>query len=205
VALQVITAWWGDKYSYDYVIALKKQVPGLKVVQVGNGLLQPARYTGWWCKLEVFRPENEHLRPCLFIDLDTFVFGGIEPFFELDLTKLWLIRQFKDLRSPSMKKRSNSGLFIAPKQCDEIWEQAGKLNLDATNSGDRGDRGKGDGDFLATFDHEIIQDHVSGIMHYKCDRLENKKPDCRIVCFSGRPRPHETEGWAKDYWTTMIQ
>jgi alpha-N-acetylglucosamine transferase len=199
MALRIISAIWGNKYSEDYVVALKRQVPDLTVLRVGNGLFEPNRYTGWWCKLEVFRPENEHLRPCLFIDLDTYVFGQLDPFFELDLTKLWLIRQFKDLRSPSTKKRSNSGLFIAPKNTDAIWEQAQYFNLD------HGNRGRGDGDFLATFPHEIIQHHVSGIMHYKCDRLEKKKPDCRIICFSGHPRPHETEGWAKDYWISMTQ
>ena len=199
MALQVITAIWGNKYSEDYVTALKRQVPGLEVLRVGNGLLEPNKYTGWWCKLEVFRPENEHLRPCLFIDLDTYVFGSLAPFEELDLTKFWMIRQFKDLRSPSTKKRSNSGLFIAPKDCDEIWTHANAIDFD------HGNRGKGDGDFLSQFPHEIIQEHVSGIMSYKCDRLEREKPDCRIVCFHGRPRLHETEGWAKDYWTSMTQ
>jgi len=199
VALQVITAIWGDKYSEDYVTALKRQVPELKVVREGDGLLEPSKYMGWWCKLEVFRPENEHLRPCLFIDLDTYVFGSLEPFYSLDLSTLWPIRQFQDLRSPSTKKRSNSGLFIAPKDCDEIWSKAKDFNKD------EGYRGRGDGDLLATFPHQIIQEHVSGIMHYKFDRLEKKKPDCRIMCFSGHPRPHKTEGWAKDYWINMTQ
>lgn len=195
MALQIVTALWGNKYSEDYVLALKRQVRGIKVMRVGNGLLEPHKFTGWWCKLELFRPENAHMRPCLFIDLDTFIFGSLAPFFKLDDTKFWMIRQFKDLRSPSTKERSNSGLMIAPKNVDHIWNIAKSIDFD------HGNRGKGDGEFLAQFPHEILQDHVSGIMSYKCDRLEKKKPDdARVVCFHGRPHPHEAEGWALDWW-----
>ncbi len=189
--MNVITAIWGDKYSDDYVTALRAQVPQLIVLGRDEPLLEPDRYRSWFCKIEAFRPENRHLRPCLFIDLDTFVLGSLAPFMRLDDTKLWLIR---DMFRPD--KRSNSGLFIAPKDgvSDTIWDMSRTLNMD---------RG-GDGDYLNTFAHEKLQDHVSGILSYKAAQLYDDPKDARIVVFHGKPKPADTEGWAQEHWQSCL-
>lgn len=191
--MNVITVRWGNKYSEDYVYALKAQVPQLKVLTVETGdLREPMRFHSWFSKLEVFRPENRHFRPCLFIDLDTFVIGSLAPFFKLDDTKLWLIR---DLFQP--EKRSNSGLFIAPEYgiSDTIWERAQSLDMS---------RG-GDGDFLNSFEHEKLQDYVSGILSYKAHQLYEGPKNARIVCFHGRPKPADTDGWAQEHWQSCLK
>jgi len=191
--MNIVTVRWGNKFSEDYVTALKAQVKQLKVLTDEDGsLLEPRRYFGWWSKLEVFRPENRHLRPCLFIDLDTFVMGSLAPFFRLDNTKLWLIRDFYHL-----KKRSNSGLFIAPKHgiSDAIWNQAQGMHFTS-----------GDGDYLTGFPHEKLQDHVSGILSYKVNNLADTFPKkARIVCFHGKTKPSNVEGWAIDYWMSCLK
>jgi len=189
-----VTCIWGDKYSQDYVTALKAQVPELITLSDKDGsLIDHRSFRGWWSKMEVFRPENRHLRPCLFIDLDTIVIGSLAPFFELDLTKLWLIR---DLFQPN--KKSNSGLFIAPEDglSDEIWTQAVKHRKYDNDQ---------DGDFLSKFPHEKLQDHVTGILSYKSDQLYDSPKKARIVCFHGKPKPHKTEGWAKEHWESCLK
>lgn len=188
------TTWWvgppgKGRYAYpeDYVTALESQVPGINVLSnqgVGSPLREPERYCGWHSKLEWFAPWNADLRPCLVIDLDTFVFD-LGPILALDPTKLWLIRQFL-----GTKRLGESGMFIAPKDCEAIWGAAQKLK----------DFDRGDGDFLRQFPHEFIPDHVSGIYSYKAHCIGGIPDDARVVCFHGRPKPHEAGGWAQEYF-----
>ena len=193
MALSFITAIWGDKYSDDYVTAIRRQVPGITVLGRDRLLLEPTTYTYWWCKLEIFRPENADLRPCLFIDLDTFILGSLDPFFELDHRYLWLIRDFTHPDT-----QSNSGLFIMPDDpiSDLIWERSKRTDRSPSH---------GDGDYLKHFQHKRLQDAVTGIRSYKVDKLQDDPRDTRICCFHGFPKPDKTEGWAQEYWQCMSQ
>jgi len=190
--VELVTAIWGDKYSDEYVTALRKQVPGIIVLGRDRPLTQPEKYTHWWCKLSAFAPENRDLRPCLFIDLDTYILGELECFLALDLSKLWLIRDFY---KPTT---SNSGLFIVPDDilADIIWKNSTRHDMSPRH---------GDGNYLASYPHKILNDHVSGIRSYKADNLYDDRGDTRICCFHGAPKPHETEGWAQEYWQCMSQ
>ena len=186
--IKIVTAIWGEKYSEQYVDALKAQIPGLIVLRENEGLYQPGKYRDWFCKIEILRPENRHLRPCLFVDLDTFVIGNIAPILELDPNTLWMIKNF------FQPARSESGLFIAPKDhiSDLIWERAESINLASTF--------KGDGDFLSGFSHRRITDVVDRIYSYKADHLEQSPRDARIVCFHGQPKPLDLDNWARDFF-----
>lgn len=180
-------------YSKGYVLSLRSQLKAqghelIALTDYGEGrpLLSPEKYRGWWAKLEVTRPENRDIRPCFCIDLDTFVVGDIKPILELDPTKLWLIRQFLGSR-----QLGESGLWIAPKDTDRIWESAEKLRSFE----------RGDGDFLRHFPHDFIPDHVDGIYSYKAHHLQESHPEgARVICFHGRPRPHEAGGWAREFF-----
>lgn len=189
----VVSARWGDKYGPEYSDALRAQVPGLVVLGEDRPFIEPDKFEKWWCKHELFRPENADLRPALFIDLDTYVMGDLTPILELPGDRLWLIADFN-----RPEKRSESGLFIAPAGpvSDEIWRKA--CLPQARNF-------YGDGAFLNTLPHSRITDEVDGIMSYKVHRLQESSKGARIVCFHGKPNPHEVgEGWAKDFWTTKI-
>jgi len=194
--VNVVTAIWNGpgqpKYSEDYVTALKRQVPRLVVLREQDGLYEPGRFRRWFCKLEVFRPENRHLRPCLFIDLDTFVLGSLDPILSLDAEKLWLIKQFYQ------PHKSESGLFIAPVDgiSDTIWKRATETNLEQNFTGD--------GQFLAGFPHHRITDAVDGILSYKVDKLQDSPKNARIVCFHGVPKPADVDGWAGDYFARLV-
>ena len=185
--INVITAIWGDKYSEDYVHALRAQVPGLIVLGRERPLLSPQRYRHWWCKLEAFRPENADLRPCLFIDLDTFILGDLAPLLAVD-PGLWLIHNF------AHPETSNSGLFIAPDSelSDKIWQASQATNTLVL--------GRGDGTFLAGFKHRRLTDEFADILSYKRDQLYDGPKNARIVCFHGKPKPHQCDKWAKEYF-----
>ena len=193
MALQVVTAIWGDAYGDDYVRAIRHQVPDIVVLGRDRALLEPTRYRGWWCKLETFRPENSDLRPCLFIDLDTFILGELAPLREVS-NELWLIKNF------NAPKKSNSGLFVAPatELADKIWD--GSRRMDTVTHG----RGAGDGDYLARFAHRLLTDEFPDILSYKVNQLYESPKNARIICFHGKPKPHATDGWAQQHWQELI-
>lgn len=188
--MNVVTAIWGDKYDERYVTALRNQVPGLIVLGRDRPLREHQKYRGWWCKLEVFAPWNRELRPCLFLDLDTFVFRGLSEVRNVDPDTLWLIKNFY------LPEKSNSGLFVAPatELSDRIFHGADRL--DTRSFG----RGPGDGDYLATFPHKRLTDEFDDILSYKKDQLYDSPKNARICVFHGFPKPHECKGWAKDFF-----
>lgn len=149
----------------------------------GNTELLRNGYEGWTAKMELFAPWNEHLRPCLFFDLDTFVLGDIEDVRANEGDKLWLIRDFYH------SHRSNSGMMIIPKDTDRIWDKFTRTPLHKFR----------DGDFLNRFNHEILQDTYPGIVSYKADDCR-EEPKGRIVCWHGKPKPHECDGWVQEHW-----
>lgn len=134
---------------------------------------------GWWSKMELFAPWNEDLRPCVFIDLDTYILKPIHDLF-FNPDALWLIRDFYN------PDRSNSGVMVIPKKID-IW-------------GKDFNGFQGDGDFLNTLPHKVLQDKFDGITSYKVHNTPS-----RIVCFHGRPKPHATTDWARDIWLTWTK
>lgn len=168
--------------------AMRAQVPGLIVLGRERPLLTPGSYRHWWCKLEAFRPENADLRPCLFIDLDTFILGDLSPLLAVE-DGLWLIHNFFH---PELQ--SNSGLFIAPASelSDKIWQASQAINTMVP--------GRGDGPFMAEFPHRRLTDEFDDILSYKKDQLYPGPKNARIVCFHGKPKPHECDGWAKEYF-----
>lgn len=115
MALRYVTARRGDKYGPEYTRALKKQVPGL--IALGDDRPFMTNLENWWCKLEWFAPWNQEFRPCVWIDLDTYVFD-VSVFDQLDATKFWMIDDF------NTPERGESGLMLLPKDTSAIWKDA---------------------------------------------------------------------------------
>lgn len=188
--MYVVCVRQGEKYGPEYVTALRRQVKehtGQELICLTDQEDTPGykcwmRYgfEGWWSKIELFAPEWECIRPCFYLDLDTYVRDDVSDFL-IEPEDLWLIR---DLNVPT---RGNSGLMILPERTHEIWNAALQW------------QGKRvDGNFLTTQKYKPMQDHFHGIHSYKNECRE--RPKGRIICFHGKPKPHETEGWAKEYW-----
>lgn len=180
--LNFLSVRQGDKYGPEYTEALKKQAPGLIVL--GDDRPLQTDLKGWLAKFEVFAPWNRDLRPCLFIDLDTYIPGDLNPFNDLNHSHLWLIDDF------NVPKRGETGLFIAPKDgiSSELW-----LNHPQHGT---------DGEYIRQFEHKRLNPVVSGIKSYKKHCKDG--PSGRIICFHGQPKPHNAKGWAKAYWNSLI-
>ena len=146
-------------------------------------------YPGWWCKLELFAPWNRDLRPCLFLDLDTYILDNINDLAAYGGSDFYML---KDFNRPD---RGASGVMLIPEDTTDIWVEWSKApQYHQKLKG-------GDQDFLGQFSHKSIQDHFKGIVSYKKDnrRASSKKGD-RIICFHGSPKPHTSQGWARTFY-----
>jgi len=171
----------GDKYPEEYIKLWKKFIPDVKVL----GEDAPFNYgwQGWSSKFELFSPEFK-FRPCLYLDLDTYILGDISEFYE-EPERLMLIRDF------NKPNRGNSGVMQIPEDTSSIWESVKGLG------------NVPDGDALNQLPHGYLQDKYPGkIVSYKNDNCKDKRPDSPIMCFHGKPKPHTAEGWAGELWKT---
>lgn len=169
---------WTDEPAEDY--------PGWVV--------HKARFPGWWPKLQIFEPGVLQGR-CAFIDLDTYIVRNIDHWSEYK-------GAFATLRDFWVPNRLGPAVMLFdPVRCEHIyrtWEASG---FDMSDS--RGDQG-----FLSNLDQgrfyktvDFLQELWPGeFVSYKGEALEDIPNGCTAVCFHGKPRPHEAQGWAKTAW-----
>lgn len=195
----VIVVRQGDKYSPKYPKVIERQIEkntawpvAFHILGDGDDATRPLvkGWPGWWSKIELFAPWNSDLRPCLFLDLDTFVLGNIDDLASLVPQRLTMLRDF------NRPETGQSAIMSIPKDVGEIWRRfvvdpAGIMN-----------RYKGGGDqaYLNRFEIDFLQDRFDGIASYKVDKLQNDHRNNRIVCWHGKPKPHECGGWVREVW-----
>lgn len=195
----VVVVRQGDRYSQRYSQVLKRQVEdntrwpvAFHILGDGNDATTPLvkKWPGWWSKLELFAPWNDHLRPCLFLDLDTFVLGNIDDLVSLVPAKLTMLRDF------NRPETGQSAIMSIPQDVGMIWRRF------VTDPATWMAKFKGGGDqaFLNRFDIDFLQDKFHGIRSYKVDKLQNDPGNTRIVCWHGKPKPHECGGWVREVW-----
>lgn len=189
----VVCVRQGKKYTPEYVTMLQRMVfqyLGAELVTFTDQIDTPGKiiplqsqYKGWWAKLELFAPWNRHLRPFIYFDLDTFIVSPVD--WEPD-DNLWLIRDFyRDYRS-------NSGVMMVPRETGMLWEFGQTFCRENPRLGD--------GDFLTTVPHKVLQDHFDGIVSYKVHCADAMNTNSKVICFHGHPKPHHVNGWAGELW-----
>ncbi len=189
--MNVITVRQGDKFGPEYTTMLGRMVrehSSATLLVLGDGddanIPLTQGYKSWHAKLELFRPDLEPFRPFLFFDLDTFIVAPIQDMIDFEPDELTLIR---DVNRP---KKGNSGIMAIPAVTDEIWA---KRHTDCA-----------DGDYLHGFSRTYLQDlFPRTIFSYKNDCKDGPKGRC--IMFHGYPKPHETDGWARELWDSYTR
>jgi hypothetical protein len=203
----VITVWsvlWGDKYAPEYVYKLQKQV--------GRNLRREHRflcvtdqdlpdittikpicdYPGWWQKIGLFKP-GVATGLNLFLDLDVVIVK------ELDT----MINQYQSAKLAASRRwhhqkagiQSSVMLWNPCPGTDAIWQQFDETVLETH---------RGDQDWIqdvagSWFTEIRLPDICSYKRHCRKPRLPLQ--NSRIVCFHGKPDPHEcTEQWIQKAW-----
>ena len=199
----------GDVYGPEYVRAMSNMIAAVDknetlVVLTDRPDVQTRHKTtfkpltegleGWWAKMELFAPWNADLRPFLYVDLDCFVLDTLDGFKNRET--LHMVEEFNESRRDW---ESNSSLMWVPdsEDVDTIWRHF---------AFDRPDQRKNfrgsDQTFISRYPHDnfTIED---GVYSYKFDKIQQTRPyDGKVVAFHGRPKPPDTEGWAKRMWDT---
>ena len=154
--------------------------------------VKPACLPGWWEKLRLFKPGMFPGGRVLFLDLDTFIVGNIDDIASYD-GPFATLRDFwrEDGLGPAVmlwNTEAELGIW-------EGWEAEGKPMKHA--NGDQGwleqhyGRRKPD----------ILQDrHPGRFVSYKTHCTNGVPEGASVVCFHGKPRPHEVAGWAVEVW-----
>lgn len=155
----------------------------------------PAGVTGWYNKLYLFKPglfpKDERI---LFLDLDTVIVGSLEPLREYE-------GEFAILRDFLKPTRWGPGIMLwSAGVWEEIWtawERDGRPHMDL-------------GDLtwinrlfkVSGYVPDALQDITDGICSYKLHGKIRLPDNTRIVCFHGKPRPHEVTDrhWMRMYW-----
>lgn len=204
--LNVWTILWGDKYAKDYVYRLKwmvkqhlvrphrfrcitdQQLPGIETVK------PVCDYHGWWQKIGLFKPGLTSGFN-LWLDLDVTIVGNLD----------WICRyERKNLAAPWNWAQSGHGgvqsSVMVWDECPEIWER-----FDYKRDSERL---WGDQEFIT----ELRDQGVIKVDQMPPERVVSYKYHCRhhlpggssVVCFHGKPDPHEVrDTWVKSTFTPI--
>lgn len=173
----------GDKYGPEYLKQFEEYNPiVLDDSNLNHGL------KGWWAKMELFSPEVKKYRPCVFLDLDVILTDDISDLF-VEPEKLTMPFEWM---GDKKGRGAQSSVMLIPENTDEIWGNF-MVNPEGVMKAFHGDQ-----DFLSTQDWDPLYYSIGSY------RLHNKDwPIHKIVCFHGKPKPHEATGWARDAWNLI--
>lgn len=154
---------------------------------------KPAMYRGWWEKIRLFKPGMFKSRRVLFLDLDTVIVGNIDHIAAYD----GHFATLHDFWRPQ-------GLGPAVMLFDTAWAEFIYQEWAAEGfpmDDPRGDQAWIENRNQGRMRHEvdILQAmHPCEFVSYKTHCTNGIPEGARVVCFHGKPRPHEVGGI---YWS----
>ena len=162
-------------------------------------------WSGWWSKLELFRPDIfSRYDKIIYIDLDTIVCGSLKNLIDMEIDYISGLDDFYH------KGQFASGVMLfRPQKCEFLYESM-------RNDWKKAVRGwicaGGDQAYISMICKKhgitpsLMQNYVDGIISYKTSKLGENSPQTgtMLVCFHGKPKPHQVSGWAKEAWIGTI-
>jgi hypothetical protein len=154
-------------------------------------------YPKWWGKVELFQPDLFEGQQVFYFDLDTFVIKNIDDILMYD-GEFCALRDFYHLHSMGSGLMSWHGNRIT--RIYQEFIQKPKRVMDANAA-------EGDQKWIAAlapsidyfqdlFPNEIVSYKAHCLIHNNIT-IPNK---AKIICFHGKPRPHELDNTLKRYW-----
>lgn len=218
----------GGDYSWEYVRRLAEgvkrwlKIPHRFVCITDERMNDPGifyirylkrNWPSWWAKMEVF----DLLGPVLYFDLDTVLVGSIDDLARWVMeTKdvLLMLRDFytRDRSSGILGWNGDLRWVLDSFERDYANRATWHRSRAAISMFAGRERFRGDQDWLRFFllGHSellvaLAQNVMSGIYSYKVHVKDKGLPsDAKIICFHGRPRPHEVASldWMQEFWRT---
>ena len=200
----------GGNFNTDYVVKLKNMIERNSTVSHNFVCLTDVESTlyktiklscskkGWWAKTELFRFDLVQSRQIVYFDLDTIILKNIDDIlnFQHNFSALY----------PWNEKNRRSGLCASGMMA---WHNNGDFAFlfNQFESKNIKKYPRGDQEYISETlerngqEPEYFQKLFSGIYSYKRNCREQLPEDARVVCFHGRPRPHEVKDkWVRNNW-----
>lgn len=158
-------------------------------------MTKPATFRGWWEKLRIFKPCMFREGRVLFLDLDTILVGNIDHLAEYQGP----MAMPADFWNPA--GLGPAVMLFDPQWAAFIYQEwaAAGFPMDDPRGDQAWIEGRRGGDMRHQVD--IAQDLWPGqFLSYKTSCTVGIPEGCRVVCFHGKPRPHEAGGWVPDHW-----
>jgi len=209
--INVVTIKWGRKYGPEYVNKLYRGVQeGLTAkhrfccfTDDDEGIDKEIQtmplygnYEGWWNKMLLFRGLPGLHGRIIWLDLDTVITGNIDFLTEYNGNLAWL----RDFYRPQF---GASGAMLMMDGANRwVWHRFEQRQHELMK------RYYGDQEVINILlqnegkEADYLQDlWPDKIVSYKV-HCQNRLPkEAAIVCFHGRPRPHEAESaWISNFW-----
>ena len=220
--IHVVCVKWGDLYSSEYVNNLYE---GVKVnttldfeficfTENSKGVneeifcrtLPNNGLQGWWNKMYLFSNDIGITDRIFYFDLDTVIVGNIDEIMKFD-GEFAILRDFYRARRNPQARDYGSGLMA--------WKGGWGHNIWSdfyANKEKNTKIGAGDQKYLmnvipsdkVTYWQDFVPGQViSYKAHVRDEGVKDQIPDnARIICFHGKPRPHEVRNldWMKQHW-----
>lgn len=205
--INVFCLWVGNKYSLEYVTKLhagvKKNLsaehqficltdkPNLHKIEGIKFVQSPVTIPDSWCKLSLFIPRlmENYEGVNFYLDLDVVITSKLDGLIKnAKMDKLNIIKDW-------WREGVNSSVMIwNPEDWSKIYMKFRASDMQ---------RLKCDQDLINEVMDESEIRHFGSveIQSYKANKLqESFNKQTKIVVFHGKPKPHEVDGWVKEYW-----
>lgn len=201
MGLNVFCVYWGNKYSVAYVHALKMMVSEYLTVphdficissQKINNIttINPVVFfAGWWQKIGLFAPGIAK-KPSIYFDLDVVITGNID----------YLVKYTDRFSAPANWAQSGHGGVQS-----SVMAWPGSWNTPFYLFNYERDKIKfyGDQEYLTSILNDAWQ-KIPGVGSYKYHCKSNVPENIKIICFHGKPDPHEVDDrWILPYTLTL--
>lgn len=156
---------------------------------------------GWWQKMYLFSNDIQITDRILYFDLDTVIVGNIDGLMKFD-GEFAILRDFYRARKNTQALDFGSGVMA--------WRGGWRPEIWSDFYGDHAKNSKtggGDQKYLmqvipastATYWQDYLPDQL---VSYKTHCIEGVPDKTRVICFHGKPRPHEVKhlDWMKIHW-----
>ena len=200
--LTVFCVYWGDKYDVSYVYALQEMVKKnltiphafkcitTQKIEGVQTVLPFVSYQGWWQKIGLFSPRVA-IGPSIYFDLDVVITGNID----------YLVKFTDTFSAPSNWAASGHGGIQSSVMC---WPGNWQLPYDKFNYKLHRETLWGDQEYLT----DLLKNDWQKIPHigsYKYHCKNNLPDDLKVICFHGKPDPHEVnDPWILPFTQTLI-
>jgi len=200
--LDVFCVYFGDKYNVSYVYALKEMVEKNLTIKHNfkcittqkiegiQTILPYVPYFGWWQKIGLFAPNIARNRS-IYLDLDVVITGNID----------FLYEYTKTFSASANWARSGHGGVQSSVMC---WSGNWFLPYEKFNYLIDKNKYYGDQEYLT----DLLKNEwekIPNIGSYKYHCNNGLPKDLKIICFHGKPDPHEVnDNWLLPFTRTLI-